>query len=85
MPGIFLCLALLDLILYCGTSNHTNHTQPTAPTKMKTYKIIRSFNPNLNKSNRTIERGLTLEEAQAHCKRSDTREAGVWFDCYTAE
>jgi len=57
----------------------------TTPTKMETYKIIRSFNPNLNKSDRTIERGLTLEEAQAHCKRSDTREAGVWFDCYTAE
>ena len=60
-------------------------TTLTTPIKMETYKTIRSFNPNLNKSDRTIERGLTLEEAQAHCKRSDTREAGVWFDGYTAE
>tara|TARA_R110002020_G_scaffold1900_1_gene8692 strand:+ start:915 stop:1073 length:159 start_codon:yes stop_codon:yes gene_type:complete len=52
---------------------------------METFKIVRSFAPSLNKSDRTIKRGLTLDEAQAHCRRPDTRKAGVWFDGYTAE
>jgi hypothetical protein len=52
---------------------------------METFKIVRSFNPSLNRSDRTIKRGLTLEEAQAHCRRPDTRKTGVWFDGYTAE
>lgn len=48
---------------------------------------------------RTIERGLFLEEAQAHCRdpetssrtatskaaRRRTREIGEWFDSFTAE
>lgn len=46
-----------------------------------TYKIIRfSFNG----SNRVMKRGLTLEEAQAHCKREDTHGEG-WFDGYAEE
>ncbi len=58
-----------------------------------TYKIVRSFQ---NGGKRTIERGLTLEEAQAHCKdpetssstckryhgRQRTKERGPWFDGY---
>lgn len=32
----------------------------------------------------TIATGLTLEEAQEHCQRDDTRGDG-WFDGYTAE
>ena len=52
---------------------------------METFRIVRSFNPSLNKSDRTIKRGLTLEEAQEHCSRPDTREAGVWFDGYAKE
>lgn len=43
-----------------------------------TYKIIR-FRYDGNK--RVIKRGLSLEEAQAHCKRDDTRGEG-WFDGY---
>jgi len=55
-----------------------NHT-------MQTYKIVRWFNPTLHKQDRTIKTGLTEEQAQAHCKRPDTREDGVWFDCYVKE
>ena len=48
---------------------------------MKTYKIIRfRFNGN----SRAVKRGLTLEEAQAHCKRKDTHGEG-WFDGYESE
>lgn len=44
----------------------------------KTYKIIRF---RLEGENETIERGLTLKEAQAHCRREDTHGDG-WFDGY---
>ncbi len=60
------------------------------------YKIVRHyFDHNIPK--RTIDRGLTLEEAQAHCNdpetssstctnkvgKARTRKLGAWFDCYT--
>lgn len=48
---------------------------------MATYKIVR-FRFKGNK--RTIKRGLTLEEAQAHCQRADTSGPG-WFDGYEEE
>ena len=50
-----------------------------------TYKIVRSYAPHLDKTSRIICRGLTLEEAQAHCRNPKTRKAGVWFDGYDAE
>lgn len=46
-----------------------------------TYKIIRF---RFGKSNRVIKRGLTLEEAQAHCKNPATKGNG-WFDGYEKE
>lgn len=48
---------------------------------MKTYKIIRF---RFEGKNRTIKKGLTLEEAQEHCQRDDTKGDG-WFDGYTEE
>ena len=64
--------------------------------KKKTYKIIRFFN---NAPNKVILTGLTLEEAQEHCKNPETssrtatglvehtltRNLGQWFDGYEEE
>lgn len=52
---------------------------------METYKILRCYAPHLNRDTHIVRRGLTLQEAKAHCKDPETREAGVWFDCYEAE
>ncbi len=65
---------------------------------MDTYKIVRHYF-NCTPNRRTIDRGLTLEEAQAHCHdpetssstctnatgRRRTRNLGKWFDGYTSE
>lgn len=50
-----------------------------------TYKIVRFYAPHLNKQNRVIRRGLTLEAAQAWCRSPETRKEGEWFDGYDAE
>ena len=50
-----------------------------------TYCIIRIYAPHLDRSSRVIKRGLTLEEAQAHCKLPSTRKDGEWFDGYDKE
>ena len=42
------------------------------------YKIIRFRRDG---PNQVLERGLTLDEAQAHCEREDTHGEG-WFDGY---
>ncbi len=61
---------------------------------MEYYKIVRFY---YRGGHRTIERGLTLEQAQAHCSRPDTssstatgraaytRRVGPWFDGYTRD
>ena len=41
-----------------------------------TYKILRFH---VTKATRVIYRGLTLEQAQAHCHNPKTRQDGVWF------
>ena len=46
-----------------------------------TYRIVRM---RFNKPNKVIKRGLTLEEAQEHCRREDTHGPG-WFDGYEEE
>ena len=45
-----------------------------------TYKIIRLYQDE-NIRSRTIKIGLTLKEAQEHCRRDDTHGEG-WFDGY---
>ena len=63
---------------------------------MTSYKIVRNY---FNSSPRTIQRGLTLEEAQAHCRNPETSSStatsatarrrtarmGKWFDSYTED
>ena len=49
----------------------------------KTYKIIRFRREEAGKAE-VIATGLTLEQAQAHCKREDTAGDG-WFDGYEQE
>ena len=62
----------------------------------ESYKIVRHYFRN---GNRVIARGLTLEEAQEHCRDPETssktatksanvartRRLGPWFDGYDAE
>lgn len=49
---------------------------------MSTYKIVRFYRE--DKPADVIVRGLTLEQAQAHCQRDDTSGDG-WFDGYEEE
>lgn len=63
-----------------------------------TYKIVRKYEHE-DLENEVIKRGLTLEEAQAHCSdpetssrtavelegRTRTATVGTWFDAYSAE
>lgn len=62
------------------------------------YKIVRTYF-NYNISPRTLETGLTLREARAHCKdpetssrkatseeaHAHTAQFGAWFDGYEEE
>lgn len=61
-----------------GCGGLDTHTERNS---MKTYKIIKFT---FNGSPRVIKRGLTLEEAQAHCSRDDTHGEG-WFHGYEQE
>ncbi len=50
------------------------------------YKIVRYYYPDSqgnSKKSRTMEKSLTLEQAQAHCSDPKTRKEGVYFDGYT--
>jgi hypothetical protein len=50
---------------------------------METYKVIR-FYKDYSRDNKVILTGLSLEEAQEHCRRTDTRN-DEWFDGYEEE
>lgn len=50
-----------------------------------TYKIIRHYAPTIGKRPRVMKKGLTIEQAQAHCQNPKTSKAGEWFDGYTKE
>tara|TARA_Y100000593_G_scaffold7131_1_gene13420 strand:+ start:4572 stop:5144 length:573 start_codon:yes stop_codon:yes gene_type:complete len=50
------------------------------------YDIVRFYNPNIHTIGAPVIRtGLTLEEAQAHCRDPETKKDGVWFDGYTEQ
>ncbi len=65
---------------------------------MSTYRIVRVFRDG-DRRKRTVARGLTLEQAQEHCRdpetssstatsaraQSRTRELGPWFDGFEEE
>lgn len=55
--------------------------------KTKTYRIVRFYAPHLNLPPKRIrgKSGLTLKEAQDHCKKEDTKKDGEWFDGYQEE
>ena len=53
----------------------------------KTYKIIKFEKDSSGfpmRSQRAVKKGLTLEEAQEHCQRKDTRGKN-WIHGYTEE
>lgn len=66
---------------------------------MDTYKVVRMYFNSAEHPKRTIRTGLTLEEAQEHCKDPETssrtckqaenvartRRCGPWFDGYEEE
>ena len=51
----------------------------------KLYKIVRVWSPDHERPNKTMEIGLTLDEAQEHCRKSSTSKKGVYFDGYTEQ
>jgi hypothetical protein len=60
-------------------------------TSMPTYRITRFY---FDRDNVTVKEGLTLEEAQTHCKDPETSSrtatapndaGGTWFDGYEEE
>ena len=65
---------------------------------MTTYRIVRMYQ-NAGIRQRTMKKGLTLEEAQAWCRNPETssrtattakatertRRCGMWFDGYSKE
>ena len=57
--------------------------QPTRTPTVTLYNIVRSYHPSLEKRDRIVQRGLTLEQAQDHCRNPKTREEGQWFDGYS--
>lgn len=46
------------------------------------YQIVRMFRERF-KPDTIVRRGLSLKQAQAHCRDPQTQKAGEWFDGYT--
>lgn len=51
---------------------------------MATYKIVRIYK-DLNMKSKLMKRGLSLQDAQSHCRDKKTMKKGVYFDSYTLE
>lgn len=47
--------------------------------------IVRSYHPSQSRPSSIIKRGLSLEEAQSHCKDPSTKKDGVYFDGYDTD
>lgn len=45
------------------------------------YKIIRCYQQEGKKA-KTVQTGLTLEQAQEHCSNPNSRKAGVYYDAF---
>jgi hypothetical protein len=85
-----------DLFYEEGLEAHKARVKAMEYMQMQTYKIVRNY---LNGRPRVIERGLTLEQAQAHCQDPETSSStcqlarnvrrtqtqGPWFDGYDQE
>jgi hypothetical protein len=84
-----------DMIARLAVGAATDESKPKG-TQMDKYKIIRRY---FRGGRRTIETGLTLEQAQEHCSNPETssrtatsskakartRRMGPWFDSYEKE
>ncbi len=46
------------------------------------YRIIRFYKEEKKHRRKLIKDGLTLKEAQKHCKDPKTRKEGIYFDGY---
>jgi len=57
---------------------------PKEDKAMATYRIVRFYRDTWLEPREVIDTGLTLDEAQAHCRREDTR-GDDWFDGYEEE
>jgi hypothetical protein len=53
--------------------------------KIQTYKIVRYFHPSKKRPSKTMAKGLTLQQAQEHCRKKSSRREGEWFEGYTEE
>ena len=51
---------------------------------MTTYRVVRFYRDSFLTPREYVSSGLSLEEAQAHCRREDTHGDG-WFDGYEEE
>lgn len=88
---------MTDSILPYGYGRTFPFPTSTEENRMSTYKIVRHYQQ--DHESEVIVRGLTLEQAQAHCNDPETssrtasepaglertERMGAWFDGYTEE
>jgi hypothetical protein len=52
----------------------------------KTYRIVRKYKDGSHPdNNKEIATGLTHEDVKEYCSDPDSKEDGVWFDCFYEE